>query len=90
MPPKNLAEPAFGAIAQHGVADRCGGSDDAEAFYSRFRWNDFDRFIRCGLTPQAPDGKGAAIDAAAVLPDGAEITLAPQVLLSAETHDEKS
>ena len=78
---KGFAEAALGAVAAHSVADGGGGRDDANA--RRAGW---DGEIGGGVAAFPPDGEGAAIQAAAVFADDADVALAAQVLLRAETH----
>jgi len=89
MTPKNFTQTALGAVAQHGVAHGRGRGHDANPPCVRRSgvsgaWAG-GRNNRC-RAPETPQGEGAAIDTASLLPDGAEIALATQMLLRAETH----
>jgi hypothetical protein len=77
--PVELAEATLGASPVHRVADRCPGGDHAHTGGSGgFTWQ-----------PAAPrELKDPAIDATALLTNGAKITVAPQALPGAETHDQ--
>lgn len=78
---KHLAQAAFGAIAEDGVADGSGRSDDAEPGENRRR--------RVGRVPlQKPHRECAAIQPATVFTHSAKVALTPQVLLRAKTHGE--
>ena len=80
---ENFAEAAFRAIAEHGVADGSGRGHDADAG-NRPRGRGGGRGV--GVATAPPHREGAAVDAAALFADGANIALAAQVLLRAETH----
>jgi len=98
--PENLAEAAFGAGALHGVADGGVGGHDGEARdfgrdFGRGAWRGAVRAGGCGgggVSGGAfamPESKAAAFVAAAVFTQIAEIALPPDVLLGAETHDDR-
>ena len=70
----DFAEAALGAVAVDGVADGSAGGDDPDPG-------------RAGGGTHSPgQEEGPAINAAALLPDGAEISVAPQVLAGAQAH----
>jgi len=77
---ENLAQAALGAVALDGAADGSNGGDHADA--GEAGWTGL------GVTPEKPDGEGAAVDPATLLPYGAKITRAPQMLLRAEAHED--
>lgn len=72
------AEAALGAVALDGGADGGDGRDHSNA-----REGGRDGLVSA---PEKPDGKGAAVEPAALFAHGTEITRAPQMLLRAETH----
>ena len=78
---KGFAEAALGAVAAYGVAHGRGGRDHADP--GRAGW---DHEVGGGVAALPPDGEGAAIEAAAEFTNDADVALAAQVLLRAETH----
>jgi len=79
---KRLTEAAFGAVAADGVADGSGRSDDTDARQVRC-----DREFRGDVAVLPPHSEGAAIDTTTLFADDADVALAAQVLLRAETHE---
>jgi hypothetical protein len=81
MPAEKFAEAAFGAVAQDGVADGGGRSDEARA-------REVNRNGSGGGDGpgKPPDGESAGVVAAAFGTDGANVALAAEMLLRAETH----
>lgn len=78
LTPKDFPEPALGPVAQRCLTNRRGGGDYTDP-----------RGLcrgRRGFPKLPPNGKGPAIHAAALLPDGADFGLTTQVLLGAESH----
>jgi len=73
---EHLAEAAFGPVAQNGPSDGRRRGGRANAGFGR----------SCLRAPQAPNGEGAAVPAHALFADGADVALAAQVLLRAESH----
>ena len=76
---KELAQAALGAVALDGVADGGSRGDDAET-RRRGGWR---------IAAEPGERECAAVEAAAVFADRAEIDLAAQMLLGAKTHAEK-
>ena len=81
MVAKRFTEAAFGAVAADGVAHGGGRRNDADAGQVGCGGE-----IRDGVAAFPPHGEGAAIDATTLFADDADIALAAQVLLRAETH----
>ena len=79
---KRLSEAAFGAVAADGVADGSGRGNDTDA-----RQVGCYREVWRGVAVLPPNGERAAIDTATVFADDADVALAAQVLLRAETHE---
>ena len=73
----DFTEAALGAVAVDGIADRGTGGDHAHAGRGG---------RQPGGTHPPSQEEGPAIDAAALLTNGAEVVVAPQVLPGAETH----
>jgi len=72
----DFAQPAFGAVAMHGIAHGGAGGDDTHAGIGR----------RAG-GPDAPSQqKNTAIDPATLLANGAEIGVAPQALTGGQAQ----
>jgi hypothetical protein len=86
MTAKNFPQPAFGAIAQDGVADGDGGGDDAQSLYVSLGANRIGQNLGRRRALETPESKGAAIHAASFLSNSTEIALAPQMLLGAKAH----
>ena len=73
----DFTEAALGAVAVDGIADRGARGDDAHAGRGSGRLR--------GTCPPSQE-EGPAVDAAALLTNGAEVVVAPQALPGAETH----
>jgi len=73
----DFAEAALGAVAVNGIADRNAGRDHAHA-----GWNG----RRPGRPHPPSQEEGTAVEAAALLTNGAEVGVAPQALPGAQVH----
>jgi len=79
---KDFTQPALRAIALHGVAH-----GDARGNHANARAGIRGVASACfGGAAHHPKRKGAAVEAAPLLPRMLEISLAPEALLGAETH----
>lgn len=88
---ENFAEAALGAVAAGGATDGGGGGDHAHAGDGNRGRGIRSGWLRSGgprswvaLFP--PEGEGAAVDAAALFADGADVAGPAQVLLGAEAQ----
>lgn len=77
---EDFAETALGAVATDGVADGGGRSDHADARCVGIGDRQWD------VAALPPQGEGATIHPASLFADDADVALAAQVLLRAETH----
>ncbi len=73
----DFTEAALGAVAVDGIADRGAGGDHTHAGRGGRRFD--------GAHPPGQE-EGPAVNAAALLTNGAEVIVAPQALPGAETH----
>jgi len=72
----NFAQAPFGAVAMHGIAHRRPRGNHTHARISR----------RTRRSNPPSEKKDAAIDAAALLSDSAEVGVAPQALTGGQSH----
>ena len=77
---EKFAQAALGAVAQDRVADRRGGRDDANAG----QWKRGSALGDGAGSP--PEGEGAGVETTALGAHDANVVLAAEMLLRAETH----